>query len=194
MQTSKRTLISFLALSVGYIVLGLLLYISPEAYQTIICYLMGGIVVVIGIVFIAFYFAKNEAASHKASELPIGATMLMVGIYFIARPDLAWTWMPVVLGFAVVYDSIVKMQEAFLLKQRGLTFWWAVLIAAIATAVLGVVLILGSFGDQILLYYFGTVLLADGVINLATLAIGFLGLKRRGKKSDDAFPPDAFPQ
>lgn len=167
----KRYLLNFAAWSLGYILFGLVLLLAPDHGRQLLCYLIGGGAILLGIGRIAWYFAKDEVSRAFHNDIPSGVVLLVLGIYLIARPEAVFGWLPVILGFAVVFDSIIKLQHAFDLKRTGFAPWWGVLVAAIATAVLGILLIMGVVGPTLLLVYFGIVLLVDGAANLATIAL-----------------------
>lgn len=196
MQASKRYILNFVILSVGYILLGLLLILAPEASKRIVCMLLGVVAVLMGIIRIAMHFAKDDLSRAFRNDIPMGVTLAVAGVYLFARPDAIWAWLPVILGFAVVYDSIVKLQHSFDLRRAGFGPWWGVLAAGLATAVLGVLLILGIFNNNILLYYFGAVMITDGVVNLVTITLFSTQMKKAEKAaaSTSATPPLTPPQ
>ncbi|MDL2293303.1 DUF308 domain-containing protein [Ruminococcaceae bacterium OttesenSCG-928-D13] len=185
---SKKYVSNFVLFSVGYILLGILLIAAPEHSQRIICTLLGIVLMVAGIARIAWYFIKDDLSRAFHNDIPFGVLQLIGGIYLMAKADAVWSWLPVIMGFAVVFDSIVKLQHAFDLKRTGLGPWWAILALALATAVLGVLLILGIFGPEVLLYYFGTVLIFDGAANLVTIILLSVRTRRQPPGGEDENP------
>lgn len=181
MENNKRFMSTFIIFSVGYIILGLLLLLAPETSQRIITYIIGGVAIISGLARIILYFVKDDYASAFRNDLAVGIVLLIAGIYLIARPDNIWQWIPVLIGFGVVFDSIIKMQHSFDLKRSGFNFWWLVLIAAMATAVLGALLILDVF-NNILFVYLGIVLVADGIINIGSILLLYVYWKKYQKR------------
>lgn len=183
MKDERRNTINFIVFSIGYVLLGLLMILAPEQSKRLICYILGAGIIVFGIVRIAWYFAKDEVSRAFHNDIPSGIILVIAGVYLIARPDAIWDWLPVILGLAVVFDSIIKLQRAFDLRRTGFAPWWGVLAAALATAVLGLLLILDIFGKNILVYYLGAVLVADGLINLATMGLISFNKKKVAKNT-----------
>ncbi len=170
MQASKHFTTGFIIGSVAYIVLGILMLVFPDTSEKLICYLLGGVALIIGIVcIVSFVTGRNDPAANLFRfDLAIGVVLLVVGIYLIAWPSSVWEWLPVVLGLCVVFDSIIKLQQSLNLKRGGFNGWWIVLLVAVVTAVLGILLVVNAFGGNALIYYIAIVLIADGVVNLGT--------------------------
>lgn len=169
MENNKRFVSTFLIFSAGYIALGFLLILAPDTIQQIIGYFLGGLAIVAGLIRMALYVRKDDLSRAFRNDLAIGVVLIVAGIYLIINPDNIWKLIPLFLGFAIVFDSIIKMQHAFDLKRTGFGFWWVILIAALTTAILGVMLIM--FGPDVLLFFFGVVLIGDGIINIISILL-----------------------
>lgn len=180
MENNKRFMSTFIIFSVGYIVLGLLLLLAPETSQRIITYIIGGVAVVSGLARIVLYLMKNNIDRPFQNELAVGVVLLIAGVYLIARPDNIWQWIPVLIGFGIVFDSIIKMQQAFDLKRGGFSFWWLMLIVSMGTTVLGALLILNVFTSALFIYL-GIVLIADGIINIVSILLLYVYWKKSQK-------------
>ncbi len=176
--SSKRYTFTFIMFSTGYVVLGLLLLFAPEESKRIICYLLGIVAILLGIFRIVWHFKKDDVSRTFHNDIPFGVVFLIAGLYLIMRPDALWVWLPVILGFAIVFDSIIKLQHAFDLRRMNFSHWWSIFALAIGTMVLGILLILDVFGANILLYYFGIVLVVDGLINIGTIILVYIHAKK----------------
>lgn len=171
MENNKRYVFTLGALSLVYVVLGLTLLIQPKALQVILCYILGIAAAAVGIIRIVWHFLKRDPAGSARSDIPMGVVMIAAGVYMIARVEAVWAWLPVILGFAVLFDSILKMQHAFELRRMSFGYWWLFLLLGLITAVLGVLLLLGVMPENIATYYFGVTLMVDGVVNIAILML-----------------------
>lgn len=211
MPAGKRFQLNFLVLSVSYILMGLLLLLLPaERSRLLISYVLAAIVLVLGLIRFSFFFIKDEISRVFKNDLAIGAIMILAGLYLISHAEAVWAWIPVVLGFVVVFDSIIKVQNAFELKRMNFKYWWLLLIAGLITLILGALLIIEVFAQDILYTYLAVVILIDGVFNLAALGVvswqlrgaaqegGSSGKKRpglfsRGKNDAAGGPPVPTP-
>ncbi len=178
MEKDKRFVSTFVIMSLSYIGLGLLFLLAPTASQRLICYVLGGAAMVVGIMRVVFYFTKNDLSRAFENDLAVGIVALIAGIYLFTQPDAIWNWVPVLLGFAIVFDSIIKLQHSFDLRRGDFSMWWLVLIAALATFVLGLLLIMNTFDGNLLFYYLGIVLIVDGVVNLISILLLFMIRKK----------------
>lgn len=186
MQSSKNYIITFIIFSAGYILLGLLLILAPETSQQLICYLLGSVAVVLGIGRIIYHFTLKDMSRAFRSDIPLGVMLILGGIYLMVRSEMVWEWLPVLLGFAIVFDSILKLQHAFDLRRAGFGYWWGGLGLSIITAILGILLVLGVFRGNALMVYFGTVLIIDGVVNIVTIILVMVQTKRFEKRRAEA--------
>ena len=181
MDDVKRFKISYAILSAGYILLGLLRLFFPDPASQLLCYTLGGIAILTGIVRVTIFFSKHDPGRVFHHDLAIGVTLLCVGVYIVARPADISGILPVVMGFCIFFDSIIKMQYAFEMRRTNMKAWYVILVVAVLTAIAGVLLIIHLFDGKTLVYYLGVVLVADGVANLAALALMILRLKKMEK-------------
>lgn len=171
MQTTKRFKFTFAIVSVGYILLGLMLLLAPNMSPQVICYVLGGACGVLGLFLIAFYFIKDDQGQPMRNDLALGVVLIAFGVYLftLLQPETLIGMLSIFMGFAVLYDSIIKLTSSFDIKKNGFGFWWILTILAIVTAVLGILLVINPFDADFATYFFGGVLVADGIINIIVL-------------------------
>ena len=92
----------------------------------------------------------------------------MVGIFLLVKPGLVLTILPLVFGVFVLFDSVGRVQNALELRRAGWPHWWALLLFALLSVVLGAVIIADPFAAQrLLLQVIGGILLVEAVLGLA---------------------------
>lgn len=194
-SNAKRYIWNFSIFSAGYILLGFLLILAPQQSKNVVCIILAIVAVIMGIVRIALHFAKDDLSRAFRNDIPIGVTLVLAGIYFFARPNDIWELLPIILGFAIIYDSIIKLQHSFDLRRTGFVQWWGVLAAGLATAVLGALLVLQLFPADVQYYYWGAVLIVDGIVNIATIILFAVQLKKAGamQKAEVPIPSSSPP-
>lgn len=190
MLKDKRFVLNYVGWALGFLLLGLILLFAPAHGELFICYLLGICAVIWGIVHVVLFFKRDDEPRAFSSDIPQGVVFLILGVYLFVQPQAMHDWLPVLMGFAVVYDSVVKAQHAASLKKDGLAHWWWVLVAAMVTAVLGLLLILDVFDPAFMWYFFGAVMVVDGLLDC-----GVVGLSLFQKKStaSPAAPLSALP-
>ncbi len=164
-KTFRNTL---LALSFIYLALGVVLIIWPIESRMAICYVLGAACAVYGVVRIFAYFKDGGALSSMGLALGVSAVVLGLALIFAAKAIIAI--FGVIIGVAILTDSILRLQLAFNLKRAGTRGWATVLIFAALMLVLGVVLLFDPFaGAAAATVLTGVSLAVDGILNLVSV-------------------------
>ena len=85
-------------------------------------------------------------------------------------------------------DGLTRVRIALDARPFGIRAWWLILVSAIATAILGVVLLFHpSEGTQVLTQLLGISLMVDGVMNISTIlaAVRVIRAARPGDDGED---------
>ena len=167
MKFISRVKIAYSVISVGLIVMGLCFIFLPEISALTICYCVGAVSIVFGIIKLMGYFSKDVYRLAFQFDLALGIAMIVLGAVEVIRPRLLLGLLPVVLGIIVLVDGLFKIQTALDSKRFGLKKWWISLAFGIIAGIIGVCLILDPFeGNKILTVLLGVTLVVDGVQNL----------------------------
>lgn len=76
----------------------------------------------------------------------------------------------IALGIYILSDGLFKVQIAIDSKRFGIKKWWAILICAIISAILGFVLMFRpNEGSSVITVLMGVALLFEGILNLLTV-------------------------
>lgn len=191
MQTGKHFKLMFTFLSAGYILLGLFLLLMPDLANRLLCYIMGGIAVIMGLMRVAFFFTKDDVAEASRNDLAVGVVFLALGVYLFTQPGGLLSLLPVVLGFAILYDSVIKATLCFDLRQAKFKAWWVLLLLSCVTLAASILLVANPFGIDVARIYFGCTLVGDGVVNLVVLLFTLFFRKRLKELAAPAAAPDA---
>lgn len=168
LEKMKRTI---LFLSIFSLVLGAILILYPAATSTMICYIIAAFAIVYGCIHLFVYY-KNRIMFTVRFELVQGILGVAVGLYIFMFPHIILKVIPVILGFVVVFDSIMKLQSAYDLWKIGYPKWWSVLITALIGMVLGLLMIFYPFETtNAIVIFIGFSLFANGVCDLVYLYV-----------------------
>ena len=163
----QRIKIAYSIISVGLILLGLFFVFFPVDSAYTICYAVGIISIVFGIIKLMGYFSHDVYRLAFQFDLAIGIAMMVCGIVLLVRPKVFISLVPVIIGILVLVDGLFKIQTAIDSKKFGLKKWWISLSLGIASGLIGISLILKPFeGNKILMILLGITLIIDGVQNL----------------------------
>ena len=94
----------------------------------------------------------------------------------------------IVFGLMLLADGLTRVRIALDARPFGIRAWWLILVSAIATAILGVVLLFHpGEGTQALTQLLGISLMVDGVMNISTIlaAVRVIRAARPGDDGED---------
>lgn len=129
-KSFRRT---FLLIAALYLACGISLLVWPAQSGLVICYVFGGISLLYGAVQIIRYCC-NAAVSIFRYELVTGILCCAFGLFVILRADMVLAVLPFVFGCAIVFDSVMTLQNAIDLRRLGFSRWWLILLLAGVTA------------------------------------------------------------
>ena len=124
-KSFRRT---FLLIAALYLACGISLLVWPAQSGLVICYVFGGISLLYGAVQIIRYCC-NAAVSIFRYELVTGILCCAFGLFVILRADMVLAVLPFVFGCAIVFDSVMTLQNAIDLRRLGFSRWWLMLPA-----------------------------------------------------------------
>lgn len=182
MKLGKQYTWSFVIVSACYLALGALLLFYPAMRMSMLCYSLGGITVLYGVIHLVLYFARRDFEDLYRLDFVTGTVMAAVGVYVIANPAFSERYLPMLVGLAICLDSLIKLQNAIDLYRLHSRIWWTVLLLAVITGALGITLVFReqyTFFSQ--LQVLGASLLLDGCVNIWSLVFLSLNLKRLRK-------------
>ena len=168
-KATKHYIITISVSSIAYILIGIVKLALPELASDIMSYVVGLALVVMGILRIVFRFIRKDASRVFQNDIATGVVLVAGGIYLFVNTEFLGSWLPVLLGFAVVFDSIIKLQHSFDLSKFKFEYWGVGLIVSMVTGVMGVLLII--FGVEVNAVFFAIVLIIDGIANIIVLSL-----------------------
>ena len=157
-------------LAIGVIILGLILIFFPLMATDIICYAIGGLLIVGGICKIVEYFREPPAYAFGSFGLMLGTLLSVVGLVFIINPGVLAKIVTTIIAVILIADGVLKIQHAVNLSRIKAARWWIVLTVGIVISVIGIIAMFNPFGTVALfMRIIGIVLVINGVFDLFTL-------------------------
>lgn len=93
------------------------------------------------------------------------AAYLVLGILFLALPDMVISLLPILLGCLLLFETMFKAVRILTLWKNGYQNWWLPMIGCAVMAILGILLIADPFDQTYtLIRIFGGGLLTDGIL------------------------------
>lgn len=166
----KNMKISFILAAALYIVLGLILLIWPNTSGDVICFSLGLLLLLYGVITIISFFVHDSRLGAFRFELVLGVAGTALGILFLARPSVVLSILPVVLGVYIIIDALLNLKRAVELRRMAYPYWWAVLILSLISVALGVFILFRPYMTaRVLIMVIGGVFIYTGLSDLWTL-------------------------
>lgn len=141
----KKFFRSSIITSVVLLVLGLLLFFQSEATIVVISYVIGGILVALGVLAIIKFIQGTNKEGKNELEIVYGVVTVILGILIIKNPEAIASVIPLILGVAIVISSATKLQYAFELRANKNKLWKATMLVSIISTLCGVILLFNPF-------------------------------------------------
>ncbi len=156
---SQKTTLIFPLIS---LILGIILLTSSTKAVIIVCYLIGGIVVLFGLYHLfRYYKLKQELKIEDNQKLILGVAFLAIGLVIIILSSVLETCLRFIIGFSLIVNGIKKAIIAInnrdsLILILGLMFiamgLYTILAENIIFQIVGILLILSSIIDILNLF------------------------------------------
>lgn len=162
-----------LIMAVISVIIGLALYLFYDEYYNYFDFIIGGIIALIGLVNIAFYFGKKMIDGVFRSEFAIGVFCIAVGVYVALNGGASFSFL-VVIGALCALDGIIKLQYTLDLARMRFGKWWIALIFAVFGMALGVIVLMGILNDIFgtdAISYTGIALCANAVFDVVVAIV-----------------------
>ena len=157
------------------VLLGLVLVIWPHILGVLLCYLLGGALIVMGVFQLISFLRGERLGFYNEFVMMMGIVLVLLGIWICTQPHIVLSIIPVVVGIIVLIHGLMDIQYTLDIKKAGSTKWWIALIAAILTLVVGLLLVFNPFtAYEITMVLLGIAMLYDGGSDLALLLFSYL--------------------
>lgn len=160
---------SLLIASVVYLILGLIFLFFPGQTTRLFCTAVGALLLLYGAVTVISFFVHQggDRGFSLQAELILGVISAIVGIFFLTRPSVILSILPVILGLYILIDALVNLKRGMDLRACGYAGWTAALVLSLISLVLGAVILWNPFATQLLLVrVIGAAFLYQGVSDL----------------------------
>ena len=145
----KKVIWPSLISSILLLLLGLLLFFKSSATLIGISYLVGGILIALGVIAIIIFLRTSTKDIFVELNIVYGIVSIISGIFLVTVPEFIRSIIPIVVGIAVIISSSFKVQQALVLKNLNSKYFLPSLIMAIVCLVCGVVILFNPFTSAV---------------------------------------------
>lgn len=145
----KKVIWPSLISSIFLLLLGLLLFFKSGATLIGISYLVGGVLIALGVIAIINFLRNSSKDIFVELNIVYGIVSIVAGIFLVTVPEFIGSIIPIVVGIAVIISSSFKIQQALVLKNLGSKYFAPSIIMAIMCLICGVVILFNPFTSTV---------------------------------------------
>ena len=145
----KKVIWPSLISSIFLLLLGLLLFFKSGATLIGISYLVGGVLIALGVIAIINFLRNRSKDIFVELNIVYGIVSIVAGIFLVTVPEFIGSIIPIVVGIAVIISSSFKIQQALVLKNLGSKYFAPFIIMAIMCLICGVVILFNPFTSAV---------------------------------------------
>ncbi|MBR3785692.1 MAG: DUF308 domain-containing protein [Firmicutes bacterium] len=178
----NKTVAKFVS-SLVYVLFGLALLLKPLLVEDLLCYLLAGAAVLVGVIRIAGYLMTKveDRITEDTNGLAVGGALIILGIFVLLKGTMFIMLFPFVLGFMITYKGLEGFQNVVNLKKFGYPVPMVTLIVAALITVFGLIVMMNPFATaQALFRMLGIGLFVSGLVDII-MDIVFTARVRKGK-------------
>ena len=173
----KKTIWPSLISSGVILVLGLLLFFKSSVTLMGISYIFGGLIIAIGVLAIVRFISNNHSDISNQLNIIYGIICIISGIFFIEKPEIIGSIIPVVMGIGIIISSSLKIQQSFNLKGLNSSYFFWSFVTALLSLICGVILLFNPFkGAVIITKVIGIFLVMYAILDICNTIV----LKKSG--------------
>lgn len=184
----KNKNISKFISSLIYILMGLALILKPALIEDLICYILAGAAIIVGLIKLISYMASKVETriAEDTNGFAIGVSLIVMGVFILMKSTMFVLLIPFVLGFMVTFKGIEGMQNVLNLKKFGFGYQKGAMIASLAITVFGIIVMVNPFSTmKILLVMLGIGLLASGAFDMLADIVFTRTIKKAEKAEEE---------
>ena len=181
-RVRKMSLISII-FSLIFIVTGVFLLVKPETAINVVCYVLGIILVLWGVVSIIQFFSDKNSSNYLSMSFIFGSFVFIFGIIILIKPTIVASIVPLLLGVWMVINGVTKLSYALSIYRETKNF--LSILGSIFIIVFGITLIFNPFeGAKGLIQIIGIALIVYSVLDLVESIIISIGIKSKADPSE----------
>ena len=137
------------------VLLGVAFFLKPYEVSIYLGYGAGGILGLVGIIYILIYFIRKPVSGVYRSEFVIGLVALLAGVYvalsglITSSGGIGYIMIIRIIGVMIVADGLLKLQYAVDLGRMKFKTWWVALIFAVLSIAVGVLTVTDFSGKTL---------------------------------------------
>lgn len=168
LKTAKNV---YVVMTIFCIIGGAILLVWPGLGLDVLCKVCGVFFMIYGLAKISSYFTKDLFQLAFQFDFGLGIVSMILGALMIFRTAHIVKLLGFCIGIFMVVDAALKIQTAFEAKKFGIERWKWILITAIASGIVGAMLLFSPMkATKLIVRMVGLGICLDGIMNLVVVS------------------------
>lgn len=171
------------AVSIIYIVIGLIMLLNPKFICDAVNYILGALVMLYGIIYLINLYQQREFELFNKFNFLAGVMSISFGIFLILNPNVLMSLIPFCSGVVIFIDAIYQVRNSLTLKHLDHPRWWinlAIGLFFVAFAIF--IMVKASNISHLIIRFIGAILIIDAVMDFYT----YFMIKKYSKKTENS--------
>ncbi len=169
MEALKRFKTSTYAVSIIYIIVGLIMLLNPSFISDAVNYVIGILVIIYGVIYSISLYQKRDIEMYGKFDFLAGIICISFGLFLILNPDTLGSLIPFCAGVIILMDAIRFIINSIRLKKIGYKSWIINLIIGLVFLGFSIAIIVKAKEISFLLIRFiGAFLIIDALLDFFT--------------------------
>ncbi len=179
METLRKFKASSYAVSVVYIIVGLIMLLNPNFISDAVNYVIGVLVIIYGVIYTISVYQKRETEMYGKFDLMAGIICISFGLFLILNPDVLVSLIPFCAGVVLFMDAISFIINSIALKKLGCKTWVVNLVVGLIFLAFSIFIVIKAKDiSTLLIRFIGSFLIVDALLDFFTV----LRFKAKEKK------------
>ena len=169
MEALKKFKASSYAVSIIYIIVGLIMLLNPNFISDAVNYVIGILVIIYGLVYSISLYQKRDVEMYGKFDFLAGIICISFGLFLILNPDVLVSLIPFCTGVIIFMDAISFIFNSFSLKRLGYKSWIVNLIIGLIFLTFSIYIVINAKNiSYLLIRFIGGFLIVDAILDFFT--------------------------
>lgn len=177
MEILKKFRASSYAVSIIYIIVGIIMLLNPSFISHAVNYVIGVLVIIYGLIYSVSLYQKGVGELHGSFDFLAGIICISFGLFLILYPEVLFSLIPFCTGVIIFMDAVRFIFNSITLKRLNFQIWKLYIIMGVSFLIFSIVVIVNAKSISFLLIrIIGGFLIIDAILDV------FLTTKLRNKE------------
>ena len=169
-DTLKKFRASSYAVSIVYILCGLIMLLNPSFISDAVNYVIGILVIIYGVIYSITLYQKKDIEFYGKFDFLAGIICISFGLFLILNPDILISLIPFCTGVIIFMDAISFIYNSIRLNHFGYNSWIINLIVGLIFLAFSIYIIINAKNiSYLLIRFIGAFLIVDAVLDFFTV-------------------------